>query len=284
MTFNNFRRLFVSPATMVLPVEPASATPAQQAAPAYPEDDPILFDAHLSGWFREDTGELLQGFKISAEDTVLDVGCGNGPFIYFCALQGAEVIFADIDADKIAAAEKSLIGSPARAIRPIVSDANPLPLPDGTVTKIVAMEVLEHVDDPRQFMRELLRVGRPGAQYLISVPDMGAEILQKDLAPPVYFQKPNHVRIFQRDEFEKLITDAGLIVEHRVYYGFYWSIWWLMFWACEHDLYAPPHTLLKHWMKTWDLLLHTSKGPHFKKVLDKFLPKSQAIIARKPVQ
>lgn len=280
--FDTLRQLFVSPVTMVLPFGPATSSPVREDTWPEPGYDPTHFDARMSGWFMDDTGELLQGFHISAEDTVLDVGCGEGPFIHFCAMRGAEVIFADIDAGKVATIEKSLANTPARAIRPIVSDANPLPLPDESATKIIAMEVLEHVDDPMQFMRELLRVGRPGAQYLLTVPDSGSEMLQKDLVPPVYFQKPNHVRIFQRDEFEKLVTDAGLIVERRIYYGFFWTIWWTMFWACKHDLNAPWHPLLIQWMKTWDVLLHMPKGPQFKKALDEFLPKSQGIIARKP--
>ena len=282
MMFNFFRRLLVSPTIMMLP---ASGSGSQAEESEWPEGyDPTHFDAFMSGWFQDETNELLEGFPIAPEDTVLDVGCGEAPFIYFCALRGAEVICADIDAEKVAFIEQSLRKTPARAIRSIVSDANPLPLPSETVTKIIAMEVLEHVDDPQQFMRELLRVGRPGAQYLITVPDRRSEMLQKELVPPVYFQKPNHVRIFERDEFEKLITDAGLIIERRAYYGFFWSIWWVMFWACKHDLNAPWHPLLKQWMKTWDILLHLPRGPSIKKIFDEFMPKSQAIIARKPTQ
>lgn len=54
-------------------------------------------------------------------------------------------------------------------------------------------------------MAELVRVGQPGAQYLLTVPDPVAETVQKNLAPDSYFQKPNHIRIFQRDEFEQLV-------------------------------------------------------------------------------
>lgn len=282
MIFSLFRRMFVSPTIAMLPAEGSGAREEQGE---WPEGyDPTHFDAFMSGWFQDETNELLKGFPIAAEDTVLDVGCGEAPFIYFCALRGAEVICADIDPAKVAFIEQSLKDTPARAVRSVVTDANPLPLPDASATKIIAMEVLEHVDDPRQFMRELLRVGRPGAQYLITVPDRGSEMLQKDLVPPVYFQKPNHVRIFERDEFEKLMVDSGLIVERRTYYGFFWTIWWVFFWACKHDLNAPWHPLLKQWMKTWDILLHMPKGPEMKKVFDEFLPKSQAIIARKPFQ
>ena len=246
------------------------------------DETSTVADTRLSGWFCEESQELLQGFKVTAADIVLDIGCGDAPFIHFCARQGAEVVFADIDPDKVAAVERALQGSPARAMRPLVTDGNPLQLPDASMTKVVAMEVLEHVDDPAQFMEELVRVGKPGAQYLITVPDALSEELQRSLAPESYFQRPNHVRIFQRDEFERLIVNAGLIIERRTYYGFFWSIWWCLFWVCRQDLGAPWHPLLDSWGKTWACLLRQPEGPKIKSVLDNFMPKSQAIIARKP--
>jgi len=241
-------------------------------------------DAALSGWFKNETGELIEGFKICPEDVVLDAGCGENPSLHFCAKQGAEVIFADIDAQKVAAMKKMLEGSLARSVTALVSDACSLPLKDVSVSKIIAMEILEHVDDPGALLKELVRVGKPGAQYLITVPDPVVETLQKELAPPVYFEKPNHIRIIGRKEFEQLVVDAGLVVEQHRYYGFYDSICWIFFWVCNQELSPPWHPLLESWTKTWTLLLETQDGPRVKRVLDNFLPKSQAIIARKPNQ
>ena len=36
-----------------------------------------------------------------ADDVVLDVGCGDGAAILFCARQGAHIVFSDVDAGKI---------------------------------------------------------------------------------------------------------------------------------------------------------------------------------------
>ena len=271
-------------------ISPASATPmavlsavapSASEAPALPED-PTRTDAYLSGWFHRDSGELFEGFPINADDSVLDIGCGDGPFASFCAERGAEVIFADIDAEKVAAVDAMLKQSPARAVLPLVTDAKPIPLADARVNKVIAMEVLEHVEDPAQFMRELVRVAKPGALFLLTVPDPLGESVQKKLAPAAYFEHPNHIRVFQRDEFEQLIRDAGLVIEKRADYGFYWSIWWFFFWACKQDLSPPWHPLLESWTRTWNILLSTPDGPRIKQALDAAMPKSQAIIARKP--
>lgn len=253
----------------------------ERVLPPVPHDFTLL-DARLSGWFLEETGELLAGFPVLPEDHVLDVGCGDGSFIRFCANRGAEVTFVDIDAEKVREVEQLLHGSPARALHGVVSDANPLPLPDACFDKVIGMEVLEHVDDPVQFLAELVRVGKPGALYLISVPDITSETVQRKVAPPLHFQKPNHINVFTREEFACLITDSGLVLEQKAYYGFYWSMFWAMFWTCNQDLSPPWHPLLENWARTWDALLKMPDGPRIKKALDEAMPKSQAIIARKP--
>ena len=241
-----------------------------------------LHDAELAGWFRNDTNELFQGLPVSRDDIVLDVGCGDGMIVSFCARRGAEILLADRDADKIAAAEKNLVGSGARSIRTIVSDCDPIPIPDETATVVISTEVLEHVDDPAKFLKELVRVGRPGARYLLTVPDPVGESLQKSLAPPGYFEKPNHLRIIGREEFGALVETAGLNIERRASYGFYWSMWWLLFWTCNVDFPGASHPVLDNWTRTWGELLETKGGLQVKELLDSFMPKSQLIVARKP--
>lgn len=47
-----------------------------------------LIDAVNAGWYQNDSDELFRGFPISAEDIVVDVGCGaGGPR---CSVPGAE--------------------------------------------------------------------------------------------------------------------------------------------------------------------------------------------------
>ncbi|NKI70556.1 methyltransferase domain-containing protein [Collimonas pratensis] len=268
----------------VVELAPAPAAVAAQP-PAVVPVDPFhlgLSDALASGWYLQDSDELYRGFQISADDVVLDVGCGDGGNALFCANRGAHVIVADIDPVKVDATKQRLADSSARVVQGLVSDVNPLPLVDGVASKVISMEVLEHVDDPAQFLRELVRVGRSGAQYLLTVPDPVQEQLQKEVAPAAYFQKPNHIRIIQRDEFEKMVTDAGLVIEDHSYYGFYWSIWWLFFWVCKVDHSNAHHPLLDSWTKTWEILMQSPNGEQVRKTLNDFMPKSQVIIAHKP--
>ncbi|WP_211470175.1 class I SAM-dependent methyltransferase [Collimonas humicola] len=284
------------------PENEQQAEPEALPAPVSPEgvvDSRVcgFIDTVQSGWFQSDSGELLKGFPIAPADVVLDVGCGEGGATLFAARCGAHVIFSDTDADQVARLAANVANSPARGYQALVGDTNPLPLADGSVSRIVAMEMLEHVDDPAQVLAELVRVGQPGALYLLTVPDPVGEGLQKQLAPPSHFQKPNHIHVFERDAFAALVTGAGLEIEQRHASGFFWSIWMCLYWAdywadksgadsaegATRDNIKPPHSpLLNEWASTWYQLISLPEGARIKQVLDSVMPKSQAIIARKP--
>jgi len=260
----------------------SSVSQASQAVES-PMHLPIgLTDMVRSGWLNNDSGELFEGFRVDRSDSVLDIGCGDGGFTLFCGRRGAELFVADIDPENVSKAVQRLQQTEARAVHPLVTDANPIPLPDARLDKVVAMEVLEHVDDPAAFLAELVRVGRPGAQYLLSVPDALSERAQQGIASPAYFQKPNHIHIFEREQFAQLVRDAGLVIEQHTYYGFYRTLWWLFFWASgQTSLDGKEHALIQNWDSTWEALLALPQGQAVKQALDTVLPKSQIIVARK---
>lgn len=254
-----------------------------------------LVDAVMGGWFQNDANELFRGFPIHADDVVLDLGCGHGGSTLFCARRGAHVIFTDSEAAKVEALRNKVRETPARQVQGIVSDSLPLPLPDGLATKVVALEVLEHVEQPLAILQELVRVGRPGAQYFISVPDQSSEDLQRAIAPPLHFEAPNHIQVFSREGFAELVESAGLVVESRNYYGFYWTLWMMLFWGTKqaeghvfngatHDqIEGPFHPLLDQWATLWHATIHLPGGEKIRDALDHALPKSQIILARKPL-
>ncbi|MEX5663650.1 class I SAM-dependent methyltransferase [Pseudomonas neuropathica] len=254
-----------------------------------------LHDAVLDGWFLNDSGELLKGFAITADDTLLDVGCGEGVATLFAVRQGASVIFTDSEHAKVRELARQVEAQSGKASLGLVSNSLPLPLADGCASKVVCMEVLEHIDQPQPFMAELVRMGRPGAQYLFSVPAPAGEHLQKGIAPDSYYQSPNHVQIFTPERFAALVEDAGLVIEHRQASGFFWVMGMIFFWAGERAagrdpggavrdrIQEPFMPLMEGWAKTWQDLLAQPGGLAIKQTLDRFMPKSQVIIARKPV-
>lgn len=254
-----------------------------------------LVDVVQSGWFQNESGELFKGFPITNHDRVVDVGCGLGSATLFCAKQGAQVIFTDTESSKVEALSQRLDSMSLHRYQGIVSDSNPLPIPDAYATRVIALEVLEHVDEPMSVMQELFRIGKPGALYLLAVPDAAGEKIQKLIAPTVHFERPNHIHIFERAQFEALVSNSGLVIDKKDTYSFYWCMWMLIYWAslqatgesvagATHDTINPPYPpLLNEWATLWYQLISMPHGPVIRRELDKLLPKSQVIIARKPM-
>lgn len=94
---------------------------------------------------------------------VLDVGAGEG---YLCKLlkeRGYEVEACDYQEDLF-----KVPGIPFHK-----ADLNrSIPLPDGRFDCIVSIEVLEHLENHVQFMREVMRVLRPGGTVILTTPNV----------------------------------------------------------------------------------------------------------------
>ncbi|MCR9104926.1 MAG: class I SAM-dependent methyltransferase [Gammaproteobacteria bacterium] len=257
-----------------------------------------LLDGKMSGWLQTDTDELFRGFPVSASDTVLDVGCGGGFSALFCGSRGASITAVDISAEAVATLTQKLQEQgKARHIEGVVSDSDPLPVSDQWASRVVCQEVLEHVADPRRVVDELVRAGQPGALYLLSVPGELSETVQKAFAPADYYEHPNHIRIFSQASFVDLAESAGLDIIEYCPTGFFWAMWTSLHWAitgtkarttgssysASHDPFSPPYDeSLRDWALLWNKLIATPEGKAFKAEMDKVMPKTQVIIARKP--
>jgi len=84
----------------------------------------------------------------------------------------------------------------------VFGDGNRLPFADGSVDTVLSTEVLEHLPEPRNCMREMARILKPGGTLLLTVP----------------FQQPLHelpwdFYRFTPSALRELARDAGLEVE-----------------------------------------------------------------------
>ncbi len=231
------------------------------------------------------SGNLRCGFTITSADTVVDIGCFEGDACVLAGGLGAAVIGIDIDGGAVQRAIERMKKAQARSFQGIVSACDPIPLPDATATAVICTETLEHVDHPGRFARELVRIGKPGCHYLITVPDPVSEGLMKIVAPHWYFERPFHQRVYQHRDLRKLVEDAGLgVVAHKTH-GFHASLWWVFRMAL--GLQGPGElatqaALLADWDRTYQSLLATPKGADLIEAFNSIIPKSQVLIARKP--
>lgn len=100
--------------------------------------------------------------------TVLDVACGTGSWLAELRSRGAVVSGIDISSRAAEIARANLVDADIR-----VGVAEQLPFADGEFDSVTCMGSLEHFLDQPGALREMLRVAKPDARFLILVPNAG---------------------------------------------------------------------------------------------------------------
>lgn len=122
---------------------------------------------------------------------VLDVGCGNAYGTALMADLAAEITGLDYDESTIQSNRNQYAGiknlSFERAVIP------PLPLPDSSFDVITSFQFIEHIHERPEFIRECLRVLRPGGKVLITTPNNKMSLARN----------PFHVHEYTFDEMRK---------------------------------------------------------------------------------
>jgi len=95
--------------------------------------------------------DILRKLDISSDDWVLEIGGGQNPFIR-----------SDVLADKFLSDNTERAGS-LIVDRPIViCDAHYLPFVDASFDYVFCSQILEHLEKPEQFFKEIARIGKRG--------------------------------------------------------------------------------------------------------------------------
>jgi 2-polyprenyl-3-methyl-5-hydroxy-6-metoxy-1,4-benzoquinol methylase len=99
----------------------------------------------------------------AAGGVIVDVGCGSGRFR--AALGNRPLRYIGVDAVRYG-------GFPSGAEFLLADlDRDVVPLGDDTAQAVVALETIEHLENPRRFVRELTRIVRPGGTVVVSTPN-----------------------------------------------------------------------------------------------------------------
>ena len=107
---------------------------------------------------------LIRGYAPLEGKRILDVGCGLGMYVKKMRAFSEEVYGVDVDSEKVAEASQTL---PNIHLAP----AEQLPFPDGFFDVVLLHEVIEHVEDDGQAIREAYRVAKRGGRIVIFAPN-----------------------------------------------------------------------------------------------------------------
>ncbi|NIL96741.1 MAG: methyltransferase domain-containing protein, partial [Planctomycetales bacterium] len=109
---------------------------------------------------------ILKAAGSRIKGDVLVDGCGVGMYLERLARHGGRVVGLDIEFRRVQKARR-------RSRLVFCAAGETLPLPDRSFDLVLSHEVLEHVEDDRAALEEMVRMLRPGGRIVLFTPNRG---------------------------------------------------------------------------------------------------------------
>jgi SAM-dependent methyltransferase len=139
---------------------------------------------------------------------VLDVGCGSGAFLNLAKASGLETHGLELNT---AAAEKAR-AKDHRIFDCLLHELTPEQV-DRPYDLITLFQVLEHVPDPLQVMRDAAKRLAPGGYIVVAVPSAEGVLRLAPLDPHQW--PPHHTSRWRRDDFAQIARTCGLRIAEQ---------------------------------------------------------------------
>ncbi len=157
---------------------------------------------------------------IKEDDTVLDIGCGNGELAFDISKKAKKVVAIDIDPKKISVAKEKYVG---HNISYTIADATK-DLDTEKFDIVILSNVLEHIEHRVDFLKG---IKGKAEKYLIRVPMITRDwipLYKKELGIEWRLDL-THFTEFSKESFYKEAGEAGYSIESfSVQFGEIWAI------------------------------------------------------------
>ncbi|MDO8558243.1 MAG: glycosyltransferase [bacterium] len=131
------------------------------------------------------SGKLLSGriypefFNIANDDTVLYAGCGQGSQVLAYGNKGAHIVASDVQKERVESALRNAEALGIKNIEGVAANLESLPFADNTFDKIIAVDVIQHAQNPEKVFAELRRVLKENGRVLVTFPALQHYLLTK---------------------------------------------------------------------------------------------------------
>lgn len=173
-------------------------------------------------------GDRISGF-------VFDNGCGIGQYVAHLTPLGGTVFGLEYDYEQIQQAKP-------RGDKLVQAAGENLPFPNESFDLILSHEVIEHVQDDRVAVREMVRTLKPGGRIVLFCPNRGYPVETHGvywrgkyrfgnipfvnwLPTPVRDRLAPHVRVYTARELGKLFEGLSIrVIQKTIIFGAYDNI------------------------------------------------------------
>jgi 2-polyprenyl-3-methyl-5-hydroxy-6-metoxy-1,4-benzoquinol methylase len=194
---------------------PAGATRTAFSAAQYDESYPDGYENHF--WNLARTTIVLNALQsnVAKTDVILEIGCGRGLYVSKARQAGFIALGCDLGRPRVhdAVSNYVQVGADFR-------DLDPATL--ATVSTVLVLDVLEHLEDPDDFLKQL-SVTMPALHTVIATVPARKELWSN------YDDHFGHFRRYTKPELETLMRSAGFPeVEARYFFRFLYLPMWIL--------------------------------------------------------
>lgn len=222
-------------------------------------------------------------------DRVLDIGCGAGRHSYEVLRRGGHAVALDLsdtdlkDVRSMFHAMREQGHAPSGSRGEVVgADALELPFDDDTFDRVIASEVLEHIDDDVLAMTEIARVTKAGGAVAVTVPRAGQEIVCWALSREYHETPGGHLRIYRQRQLTERLRHAGLAPFGLGFaHALHTPYWWL---RCLVGVAKDDNPLVRTFRSflEWDIMTAPRAVRALERLLNPVLGKSLVLYLEKP--
>ncbi|HUW21153.1 MAG TPA: class I SAM-dependent methyltransferase [Candidatus Bathyarchaeia archaeon] len=116
-------------------------------------------------------------FSFEPSDRVINLGCGKGPQAIAYAGQYREMIGVDINKKKLAESKEVMKIYGVKNYQTICANVENIPLPSNSFDKAIAIDIIEHVQNPGKLCFEANRLLKRKGRLLVTFPAMHDKFL-----------------------------------------------------------------------------------------------------------
>jgi ubiquinone/menaquinone biosynthesis C-methylase UbiE len=209
--------------------------------------------------------------KLKPGSLVLDAGCGSGRHLRALAkLPNLKIIGIDRNQADLNDALTSLKNMPdALSDNYLVTraDINKLPFAKDFFDCVICSEVLEHIPQHEEALKELVRVLKPQGSLVVSVPRYFPEKICWFISRAYSNDEGGHVRIYKKKKLQKMLNKHGFSCWKINYkHALHVPYWWI---RCLAGHKNEKNWLVKQYKKflEWDIM----RKPFLVRSLEEFL-------------
>ncbi len=221
-------------------------------------------------------------------DRILDIGCGEGRHtIEACRKKDTRCVGADFIFDNLIETRKKLTfhqdlnDISCRTIDLSCMDVTSLPFKTNSFDIVICSEVLEHIQDDKKAVSELVRILKPGKTLCISVPRYWPEKICWRLSHEYSNSPMGHIRIYKKAGLIRMMESFGLHFLFSHYsHSLHTPFWWL---KCLKGLEKKDSASINlyHRLLIWDLMDHPPLTRFIDSLFNPILGKSLVLYFKK---